>query len=364
MWELPEIPPVWCKQMEFVDVLVAESQFILQSFNHSLPEHETMMAVHPLYLPDIVDSQRSHFGLPEDVFLFVTSFEPHSDIQRKNPAMVLEAFRRAFNQDDHVNLVIKINNPGSGNLVHPFVKQLKREFGDSKKIHIIAESLSYNEVISLYDCCDAYISLHRSEGLGLGIMEAMMLGKAVIATGWSGNMTYMNESNSCPVKYRLVPVAGSTPAYQKELIGREMVWADPDIDDVVAWMQRLVNEPSLRMELGQKAYKDMHEWHAEACKGEFADALQYLWQTRIAKENEQKAYRKWLGWRIEGWELFYEARNYRFSWKQLTEFSWPRSKARGKAVARKILHFAQKTSLGQYLIGYLYNKRIIHSLQF
>src|SRR5664280_2022552 len=96
MWELTVLLPAWREQLQALDVLIAESQFIRQLFGWSLSGIPMLTAMHPLYLPAGIGAQRVRFGLPEDVVLFITSFEPHSDIQRKNPMAVLEAFQRAF----------------------------------------------------------------------------------------------------------------------------------------------------------------------------------------------------------------------------------------------------------------------------
>ena len=93
--------------------------------------------------------------------------------------------------------------------------------------------MRYDQVLSLYACADIYMSLHRGEGLGLGMLESMALGKAVIATGWSGNLSFMNHSNSALLRYRLIPVAGSYDFFRPEMIGHDARWADPVLDEPV-----------------------------------------------------------------------------------------------------------------------------------
>jgi glycosyltransferase involved in cell wall biosynthesis len=258
------------------------------------------MAVHPLYLRDGIKPQRKRFGLPENGVLFITSFEPYSDIERKNPMAVLESFRRAFDQSMQAHLIIKVNNPES-NL---FVKQLQQHYDGSSQIHIIAETMSYTDVLSLYASCDVYVSLHRAEGLGLGLMESMMLGKPVIATAWSGNMTFMNYTNSCPVNYHLVPVKGSIPVYRKEMLGKDAVWADPDIDDAAAWMRRLVDDPDIRTEIGRRAADNMQKWQANALNAKFIDELKIIWENRAIKRDEVALKSQRARWKIMGNQLF------------------------------------------------------------
>src|SRR5206468_306111 len=121
------------------------------------------------------------------------------------------------------------------------------------RVTLIESILTYAEVLQLYASCDVFVSLHRAEGFGLGLMEAMALGKPVIATGWSGNMTFMNRVNSCLVGFRLIPVDGSVGPYSRAFLGREVRWADPETDEAAAWMQVLARDATLRASIGQKA---------------------------------------------------------------------------------------------------------------
>jgi glycosyltransferase involved in cell wall biosynthesis/GT2 family glycosyltransferase len=353
MWELPVLPPAWREQLQALDVLIAESQFIRQLFSCSLSGIPMVTAMHPLYLPAGIAEQRVRFGLPEDVVLFITSFEPYSDIQRKNPMAVLEAFQRAFNQSPRAHLVIKINNPGIGSELHPFVQQLQQRYGGYRQIHVLAETLSYEDVLSLYASCDVYVSLHRAEGLGLGLMEAMTLGKPVIATAWSGNMTFMNYTNSCPVNYHLIPVDTSTPIYRKETLGMKTIWADPDIDEAAAWMLRLAEDPDLRAEIGRKAADDMRRWQDEARHGKFIDELQAIWEHHSFQHAESVFHRFGGGWVITGRQLFSSAgkkstgrvnQAYRRG-----ELALRRQWSVWRAVGSRLFHRAQKTKIGRWI---------------
>jgi hypothetical protein len=106
----------------------------------------------------------------------------------------------------------------------------------------------------------------------------MALGKPVIATAWSGNMTFMNHTNSCLVSYRLVPVVGSIGEYSR--LGDGAYWAEPNAGDAAAWMRRLMGDPMLRARLGTQAGEDMARFEAEAQGGRFLKELQVIWSTR------------------------------------------------------------------------------------
>ncbi|MCJ7531979.1 MAG: glycosyltransferase, partial [Anaerolineales bacterium] len=280
MWELPVLPPEWIEIMQQLDVLIAESEYIRYAFNFNISNVLTLSAVHPLYLPENIHADRTRFGLAGDAVLFLTSFEPHSDIQRKNPFAVIEAFERSLGSDQRARLVIKLNNPLVAGKPHPLVNALHQRCDGNSNIQIIAETYSYPDVLSLYASCDVFVSLHRAEGLGLGLMEAMLLGKPVIATAWSGNMTFMDHSNSCLVGYRLIPVEGSIAAYDSSRLGPQAVWADPSVDEAAAWMRRLVDEPDLRAAIGRKASLDLARFQEEARRGHFIEELKAIWAQR------------------------------------------------------------------------------------
>lgn len=119
------------------------------------------------------------------------------------------------------------------------------------------QSLPYADVMRLYASCDVLVALHRSEGLGLHLMEAMSLGRAVVATGWSGNADFMTGANSVPVPFALVPVDALHPHYRLERSRPGQVWAEPDVDAAARSLRRLFDEPALREELGRQAARDM-----------------------------------------------------------------------------------------------------------
>src|SRR5262249_53830160 len=145
---------------------------------------------------------RCRLGVSEEEFVFLFIFDCHSRFQRKNPQALVDAFRRAFRPTDSVRLVVKCTNAAfeRDNLI-----ALQARAGDYP-VSILTEHWSGQEMRDLMAACDAYVSLHRSEGLGLTITDAMAHGKPVIATGWSGNMEFMNIANSYPVRYELVGI--------------------------------------------------------------------------------------------------------------------------------------------------------------
>jgi glycosyltransferase involved in cell wall biosynthesis len=172
---------------------------------------------------------------------------------RKNPGDLVRAFQRAFPAgNEAVRLLIRLNNADT-DLGRAVAAQLQKLAMGDARIRLLLAPMSYPEVISLYASADVFVSLHRGEGLGLGLMEAMALGKPVIATGWSGNMSFMNQSNSCLVRYRLTEVSGHWDFFKPAFIGTEARWAVPVLEDAVSWMRALHADKALCNRIGTNA---------------------------------------------------------------------------------------------------------------
>jgi glycosyltransferase involved in cell wall biosynthesis len=208
-----------------------------------------------VYVPEHAGPDRRRFGFADDETVFVAAFEMASDMNRKNPLGIIEAFRRAFPAGHPARLVIKVNN-GRDSIphLHALVEAAKRD----PRILVFDKMLAYRDVLSLYASADALVSLHRAEGFGLCMAEAMSLGVPVIATGWSGNMDFMCERNACLVRYTLEPVrATNQKAYTEAYTGPGALWADPDLDDAARWMRVLADDPEHRLAIGKRAAADM-----------------------------------------------------------------------------------------------------------
>lgn len=291
-WELAVLAEPWVEWLEVLDAVVAESDFIRSTFQSNVFGVSTIAALHPLYIPEPITPRKSAFGLPEDAVVFISSFDPYSDPQRKNPFAVLQAFKQAFGHGGSAQLVLKLNNSPAATSTHPVLESLRALTRDNPNITVIEDTFSYTDILCLYASCDVFVSLHRSEGLGLGLMEAMFLGKPVIATAWSGNMSYMNEKNSCLVSYRLVPTDGVYSAYKNDLFDGKALWAEPSVDDAAAWMRRLVDDRSLRISIGRQAAEDMRLYESKAKQGLFIDDLLEIWRQGGGLHPERKANRQ------------------------------------------------------------------------
>lgn len=288
------IPKRYCEALRLFDVVMAGSHFVKQVFDTNLSDVLTIDCVHPLFLPADIVIDRSCFDLPNDQLLFVSSFDPHHDLARKNPFGAVDAFLTAFpeslGRNDLPHLVVKLNNAEVKS--HNFdpmelVDQLKIRCAGNTRVHFIAKSLSYTEVLSLYASCDIFISMHRAEGLGLGPLECMALGKPVIATAWSGNMSFMKHTNSCLVGYDLMPYTGMA-AKGPDQLGKKAKWAEPHIDEAADWMKKLANDENLRQRIGLKAMDDAKTYHETSERIEFMDGLKAILEEKAFLQRRQQ----------------------------------------------------------------------------
>jgi glycosyltransferase involved in cell wall biosynthesis len=204
---------------------------------------------------------KEYFGLNPNEFTFIFSFDFNSMSERKNPQATIKAFKKAFPKGDHcARLILKTMN---GSHYAQLRKNLEALIDQDPRIEIRDEHLTQNEMRGLIRSCDCYISLHRAEGLGLGLAEAMYLGKPTIATGYSGNTEFMNSTNSILVPYKLVPVPNA--AYPN---GKDQMWAKPDIEVTAEKMRKMVCDIAFREQLGHKAALYMREKHTYVRVGE------------------------------------------------------------------------------------------------
>jgi glycosyltransferase involved in cell wall biosynthesis len=172
------------------------------------------------------------FETGERDFKFLYAFDGASSVYRKNPAGAVSAFRRAFPTPGRERLVLKTTG-----ISRSKVEALKRLAGDAR-VEILNDYLSREELLDLLAAADCYVSLHRSEGFGLTILESIALGKPVIATGYSGCTDFLNSRTGFPVGYRLVPIRRNLGPYRKGNL-----WAEPDIAEAARLMRRVRENP-------------------------------------------------------------------------------------------------------------------------
>ncbi len=245
-WELPVVPPDWRTGSRFVHEVWTLSSFTAQALAPLLPGRVRVVtppvAVAPP-LPSALD--RAAFGLPPEAVAVLVSFSLSSSFVRKNPLAAIAAFRRAFGARPDRVLVLKVGNPGD--FPADFAR-LREAIDGAPNIRLETRTLPAADSHALTRAADIVLSLHRSEGFGLIPAEAMLLGRAVIATGWSGNMDFMDEASAALVGYRLIPARDPRGVFEAP----GAVWAEPDEAEAVMQLCRLADDPGARTELGER----------------------------------------------------------------------------------------------------------------
>jgi glycosyltransferase involved in cell wall biosynthesis len=248
-WELENFPLEWHGAFAHVDEVWVPSAFCQRAIGAVSPVPVLVMP-HCVEVPEQLSPERARFGLREDSVAFLAMADMMSVAGRKNPFAAVQAFRSAFAADDsRVQLIVKIANAHRDVAAH---EQLQALVAGHPQILLLEESLDRPTLNCLLDSVDCFVSLHRSEGFGLVIAEAMARGKVVVATDWSGNTDFMNAHNALPVDYRLVTLQADAGPYRQ---GER--WAEPALDDAVIKLRLLVADVGLRVRLGQRARQDV-----------------------------------------------------------------------------------------------------------
>jgi glycosyltransferase involved in cell wall biosynthesis len=258
-WELPELPDEWLADFAFTDEVWAGSRFIGEAVSG-----KTSAPVVPI--PPVVrlsegkTLSRKELGLPEGRFLFLAMFDTRSVLQRKNPLGVLRAFKDAFpGKTSNVALVMNFNNHDVND---PLFQELRQEIGRDDRVVVLEGAMDRDEVTSLIKACDCFVSLHRSEGFGLGPAEAMSIGKPAIITNWSGNTDYMTADNCLPVDYELVQLGQDYGPYKSH-----QHWAEPNLKQAAGWMKKIAGEPDLAGRIGARASETIQTNFSPAAVG-------------------------------------------------------------------------------------------------
>jgi glycosyltransferase involved in cell wall biosynthesis len=241
-WELPDLPPDWRAGARFVHEVWVPSPFTAAAVEKLLPGRVRVvpfpLAVAP---PQPGPFDRAAFGWPAACVVVLVSANLASSFERKNPMGAIAAFRAAFGTRADRLLVLKIGNPD--HFPADFAR-ITMAVADAPNIRIDTKPYPAAAVHALTAAADIVLSLHRSEGFGLVLAEAMLLRRPVIATGWSGNMAFMESGSAALVDYRLVPAADDRGVYYGSS------WAEPDQGGAVAHLRRLADDAAARAALG------------------------------------------------------------------------------------------------------------------
>jgi glycosyltransferase involved in cell wall biosynthesis len=282
-WEIIPAPVNWRRFAELVQEVWAPSRFIGDTARAILDVPIYDMA--PGHrLGEIASISRADFTLPCDRFVFLFMFDMYSTLERKNPLGVIAAFKEAFRRDDKAALVIKVSRSRS----NPDGMARLRRAADEVGAIIIDQLLPRAEVNGLLNACDCYVSLHRSEGLGLPLAEAMLLGKPVIATAYSGNLDFMDASNSLLVGHKLVEI--EEDVYLSSVYRKGYYWAEPSIAEAARAMRWVFENRDAACELGERARITAGDYFSpEAAGRRMAQRLAQIRQERFGIGCDEKS---------------------------------------------------------------------------
>ncbi len=266
-WELPSFPDCWLTRENWTDEIWAPTRFIQEALERA-GLRNTRIVLPSVGLSPFPKLQRSDFGLPEDRTIFLFTFDMRSSHGRKNPHGVIRAFRMAFPDRQQAPLLVIKVSKGQRD---PRAFERLREATNGMDILLIDEVMTRERSYALLDVADCYVSLHRSEGLGLGLAESMLMGKPVIGTNYSGNCDFMNAGNSLLVESKGFIEVGDDAETNYPRSG---LWADPDLEQAAAHLRWIAEHPGGARALGEKARLETSElFSMSAAAGRMRRAL-------------------------------------------------------------------------------------------
>ena len=253
-WELPAMPVYALAQLPRIDELWVLSSFVADACRTATDLPITVVPSVVPQRPDIT-GDRARFGLPDDGLIVLFTFSASSSDARKNPWAVIEAFRRAFQPDEQgttAHLVIKANDLDRFPELATHLMQAIASVNGT----LLSRQMSRADMDCLLATCDIYASLHRSEGFGLGMAEAMAMGKPVIATGYGGNVDFMPPGSAALVGYDIRPITHQDHRFAAEFgdwYTAGQLWAEPNVDQAARWLRWLAGSEKRRRAMGIRA---------------------------------------------------------------------------------------------------------------
>ena len=285
-WETSVFPSYLRPALKYVDEVWVASEFVAEAVRAATAVPVRVFPL-PVETPADTSVERADLGLPSDRFLFSFVFDFHSTVARKNPAGLIEAFTTAFSPDDGMALVVKSIN---GDKFRDELDGLRELAAERPDVHVVDGFVPPEQVQAFTALADCSVSLHRSEGFGLTLAEGMALGKPVIATGYSGNLTFMDEKSAYLVPYRLTELTEDVGPYPAG-----SVWADPDLLAAAELMRRVKERPDEARARADRGRAKVHANHSVVRTAEFLaeriPLLQERWMNRrsIMKPSQQAA---------------------------------------------------------------------------
>jgi hypothetical protein len=256
-WEVSAFPHRFLKAFGHVDEVWVGSRHVRDAVAE-LATVPVLAIPQPVSLPADAGTAAPPPGLPEG-FRFLFAFDYLSIFERKNPLATIAAFTRAFPPGSGASLIVKTLNENHDPRAHALLTAAADAHPD---VHLIGRRLSPGERNGLMNSADCYVSLHRAEGFGYTLAEAMWIGKPVIATGYSGNVDYMTPENSYLVDHRLIAIGPGRDPYPAE-----GVWAEPDVEHAARLMREVFEHPEEAARRGARAAREIRSTHGPDVAG-------------------------------------------------------------------------------------------------
>jgi glycosyltransferase involved in cell wall biosynthesis len=261
VYELEKLPPGYYRGLRDVDEIWTPSAFSAAAFAAAVPSKPVRIIPHIIRAPASQAADRAAFGLPANAFIAMAFGNVKSGTTRKNLAGAVQAFHKAFPDDANVRLVLKVSDSDWAKKRTDRLGELAAHDG---RIVIHAKMMSDDEVWAFIACADVIISLHRSEGFGLVLAQAMMVGIPLITTLWSGERDFVSRDTSYVVNHSLIPVSDPEGMY----LLRDTRWAEPDIDHAASLLRLVKENPEAARSVAERARKSIeafmepHRWAA------------------------------------------------------------------------------------------------------
>jgi glycosyltransferase involved in cell wall biosynthesis len=275
-WELEKIPAEWVHAVRYVNAVFCPSEFTSQTIR-KYTDKPVETVPHPVAVGPLRAGMRAHLKLSDQAFVVSSLFSFGSALERKNPYAAVTAFAAAFGKTDDAWLILKSNHGGNSGEKKQFLDFIK----PYPQIRLIDDIWEKEEVLGLIKASDIYLSLHRSEGFGLPIAEAMLLGTPTVVTDWSGSRDFCNGSNSFPVSFTLIPVKSRHPEFA-EL--DQVKWADPDSAAAAGMLKKIYLEREIARAKAELCLRESNGYFSEP---RYIHALNKLKQGACLSERAQ-----------------------------------------------------------------------------
>jgi glycosyltransferase involved in cell wall biosynthesis len=263
VWELPALRDEWWSEFRHFDEIWVPSTFCQRAVQ-AMTAKPVMMMPHVVSADELSKpASREALRIGHDEFVFLYAFDASSIVERKNPQCLVDAFEAEFSEHDRVRLILKVSNAQDAPELSGYLDALVER---NSRCVVLRQTMESDELSRLVRACNCYVSPHRSEGFGLTVAEAMVLGLPVIATNYGGTVDFVTETVGFPLRYRLVEVDRNHGPYAKGAI-----WSDPSREHLQELLRMVVAQPHAAAEKGRRARARMLQDYSAAAVGRRID---------------------------------------------------------------------------------------------